>query len=96
MDNWEAKYNSLEGTLRHNAKSLLLSIEIQNVSDVYGFFIVFYKWIIMDNLFIAAFLDTDKKSFESYNIKEFQCFFMDHNNSWEEFMPSDKIMRSFF
>lgn len=96
MKDFEAKYNTLEATLRHNAKNLLLSIEAQNVSDTYGLFVVFYKWINMDNLFMAGFSDADKKSFEKYNIQEFQVFFMDQNDDWKEFMPSDKILRMFF
>lgn len=96
MKDIETKYHTLEGTLRHNAKTLLLSIEAQNVSDTYEFFLVFYKWLILDNLFIGASLDADKKSFEKHNIQEFQFFFMEHNDDWEAIMPSDKIIKMFF
>jgi len=94
MGDIEWKYKNLEAHLRYNAKNLVLSIEAQNAESTSDVFIVFYKWIIMDNAFLAAY--ADKKSFEKYNIEEFQHFFMDQNVNWEVLLPSYKFLKNFF
>lgn len=96
MNDIEAKYHNLESMLRHNAKTLLLAIEAQNVSNTYGLFVVFYKWINMDNLFMASVAPVDKKTFEKYNIEEFRDFFCDQNYDWEKILPPYKVLRMFF
>ena len=96
MKDFEAKYKNLEAMLRHNAKTILLSIEAQNVSSTYELFVVFYKWINMDNLFMASVAPVDKKTFEKFNIEEFRDFFCDQNYDWDKIMPSYKVLRMFF
>lgn len=86
--------SSIESLLHYHTQEICLSIEAQNVSDTYGLFLLFYKWIIKDNTFLAAY--GDKKSFEKYNIEAFQVFFMDQNDDWEEIMPSYNILKMFF
>jgi len=94
MKELESNYDYLEPLLRYHFREISLSIEAHRVDDVFGLFIVFYKWIIKDNNFIAAY--DDKKSFEKCNIQEFKDFFMDQNDDSEELMPSDTILKMFF
>lgn len=94
MENVEWKYKNLEAHLRYNAKNLVLSIEAQNAESYFDVFIVLYKWIIMDNLFLTPY--ENKNDFERYNIEEFQHFFMDQNIHYESLLPSYKMLRTFF
>ncbi|MBN1617834.1 hypothetical protein JW887_00630 [Candidatus Dojkabacteria bacterium] len=94
MEDFEWKYKNLEAHLRYNAKNLVLSIEAQNAESTFDVFIVFYKWIIADNLFLAVY--EDKKSFEKVNIEGFQLFFINQNIHYEKLLPSYTILKTFF
>ena len=94
MADFESKYRNLESLLGYQSKNLFISLEAQNAKSHHDVFLVFYKWIIIENRFFDTF--KDRRSCEKYNIEEFQHFFIDINDDWEVLLPPYKTLKKFF
>ncbi len=94
MADFESKYKNLESLLGYQSRNLFISLEAQNAKSHHDVFLVFYKWIIIENRFFDTF--KDRRSCEKYNIEEFQQFFIDINDDGEVLLPSYKILKKFF